>query len=500
MSGSTSDYNNIKLSGNLDKDISLFKEIFKKDVVLRVKRINSSNTIPLKCAVVYMDGMVDSEQLNDAVIKPVLTNFAPNNGLSVAEYLETKILYARDVKRNGEVAKLIEGMLYGEAILLIDQSVEALSIDVKGWRTRGIKEPEDERVLQGPREGFEEAALLNIAMLRRKLQTPDFCVEMLRMGRRTNTIVFICYLDSLASPETVELIKKRINKIDIDGVLDSNYLAEQIRDSRYSPFKTSGSTERPDTVAARLLEGRIALIVDGSPVVVTVPYLFSENFQSDEDYYLNFIVSSIGRGLRFLCFFISVSLPAIFIAISVFHRELLPTPLAIAIAELRGGVPFSPLTECIILILIFEILKETGIRMPQSLGHALSIVGGLVVGQAAVDARIISTPMLIVIALSGISGLMIPRLKGAVFYLRVFLVLLSSFLGLYGYITGMAIILMHIISLNSFGTDYTVTLRRADFQSLKDSVFRAPWNRMRLRPEFNRNKTRLEIKNNAKNS
>ena len=167
---------------------------------------------------------MDSEQLNDAVISAVLTNSTPNEGLSLAEYLETKVLFARDVKRNTTVASFIEGMLYGEAVLLIDKSKEALSIDVKGWRTRGIKEPEDERVLQGPREGFEEAALLNTAMLRRKLQTPDLCIEMIRSGRRTNTMVFICYLDSLADPETVALIKKRIEKIDIDGVLDSNYL------------------------------------------------------------------------------------------------------------------------------------------------------------------------------------------------------------------------------------------------------------------------------------
>lgn len=500
MAGQIADYKDFLLSGSLEEDIALFKEIFKKDAILRVKRISARNTVPFDCALVYMDGMVDSEQLNDAVIKPVITVDKPKNKETLADFICEQILFARDVKKVNNIAKILEGVLYGEALLLIDKSKVALSIDVKGWRTRGIKEPEDERVLQGPREGFEEAALLNTAMLRRKLQTPDLCIEMIRSGRRTNTMVFICYLDSLADPETVALIKKRIEKIDIDGVLDSNYLLEQIRDNRYSPFKTSGSTERPDTVASRLLEGRIAVIVDGTPVVVTIPYLFSENFQSDEDYYINFLVSSIGRGLRYLCFFLSISLPAIFIAISVFHRELLPTSLAIAIAQLRGGVPFSPLTECIILILIFEILKETGIRMPQSLGHALSIVGGLVVGQAAVDARIISTPMLIVIAISGISGLMIPRLKGSVFYFRIFLVLLSSLFGLYGYITGMAFILMHIFSLNSFGTDYTVSLRRADFQSFKDIFFRAPWSKMKLRPAFNRNKVRMEIKNNEKNS
>jgi len=482
MAKNTSDYKNLLFSGNLEKDVSVFEEIFKKDVILRIKRIESAN---LKSALIYMDGMVDSIQLNESVIKPLLV-MAPSSE-STAEYIGTHILFARDVKFSPDYAKAIEGMLYGEAVLVIDGSLTALNIDAKGWRTRGIKEPENERILQGPREGFEEAALLNLAMLRRKLQTPDFCVEVQRIGKRTSTMVFICYLDSLASPKLIAELKKRLNKIDIDGVLDSNYLTEQIRDGKFSLFKTTGATERPDIVASRLLEGRVAIVVDGTPVVITVPYLFSENFQSDEDYYLNFLISSSGRLLRYICFFLAVTIPAFFIALTTFHKELLPTTLTIAIAQLRGGVPFSPLVECLVMIFVFEILKEAGLRMPQSLGHALSIVGGLVVGQAAVEARIISTPMLIVIALSGISGLMIPRLKSAVFYLRLILVILSSLFGLFGLISGLSLVIMHIISLTSFGTDYTVSLRRADFQSLKDTIFRSPWNMMKTRPDFNSN-------------
>lgn len=487
MKSITADYENVYISGNLEKDILLFKEIFNKDSTLRVKRIRVRKTESIDCALIYLDGMVDSFQLNEGVIEPLITVKTENDSSSLAEYIEKQILFARDVKRKTKVNEILQGVMYGEALILIDESVEALTVDAKGFRTRGIAEPQDERVLQGPREGFEEAALLNLAMIRRKLQTPDLCTEMLRVGRRSDTMVYICYLESLADSKKVEEIKKRIKKIDIDGILDSNYIAENIRDHRFSFFKTSGSTERPDVVAAKLLEGRIALVVDGTPVVITFPYLFSENFQSDEDYYLNFLVASVGRILRYISFFLAVSIPAIFIAVSSFHRELLPTGLAISVSSLRGGVPFAPLTECLIMIFVFETLKETGVRMPQSLGHALSIVGGLVVGQAAVDARIISTPMLIVIALSGIAGLMIPRLKGAVFYLRLILVFLAAFFGLFGYLVGAAVTVMHIISLNSIGVDYTASLRKADYQSLKDTVFRAPWEKMIKRPVFNKN-------------
>lgn len=491
MPGQTNDYSNVRLSEKLEENVRLFKDIFKNDAILRTKEVNVSGEYCFDCTLFYMDGMVNVTILNDSIVRPLLLVKSERTESSLISYIANQVLFASETKVTDRVDDILRAVLYGDTLLLIDGCREAITINTKGWRTRGISEPEDERVLQGPREGFDEAALLNIAMIRRKLLTPDLNVEMLRAGRRSDTLIFICYLGALADQKVLGELKRRINKIDIDGILDSNYIVEQIRDHKGSLFKTTGSTERPDIVAARLLEGRIAVVVDGTPVVVTVPYLFSENFQSDEDYYLNYMVSSVGRLLRYICFFFAISIPAIFIAAATFHKELLPTSLALTVTQLRGGVPFSALTECLVLILIFEILKETGVRMPQSLGHALSIVGGLVVGQAAVEARIISAPMLIVIALSGISGLMIPRLKGAVFYIRLGLVFMSAFFGIYGYIAGLTFVIIRILSLSSFGISYTVSLSRADLQSLKDSLWRAPWRRMKLRPLFNRNITRI---------
>ena len=487
MSGKIVDYKNNNITGNLIEDLLTFRNIFKKDASFRIKEISARKNVPFDCALLYLDGMVNSEQLNESVIKPILTVETPFNAKDLADYVSTQILFARDVKKTSDISKILEGILYGEALILIENSPVALMVDVKGWRTRGVSEPQDERVLQGPREGFDEAALLNVALVRRKLQTPDFCAETLRVGRRSATLVFVCYLDSLVNKKIVREVKKRINQIDIDGILDSNYITEQIKDNKYPLFKTIGTTERPDIVAARLLEGRVALIVDGTPVVLTVPYLFSENFQSDEDYYLNFLITSFNRFLRYVCFVISITIPAVFVALSTYHRELLPTTFAITVAKLRSGVPFSPLSECIVLIFVFEILKETGVRMPQSLGHALSIVGGLVVGQAAVEANIISTPMLIVIALSGITGLMVPRLNEAVFYLRVAFVIFGALFGLYGVVAFAFAVVFHILSLTTFGIDYTVSLKKANLQSLKDTVFRASWKNMIKRPLFNKN-------------
>lgn len=495
MGGQIKDYEGRRITGELSEDIAAFKSIFSRDSVLRVREFHCGGDIDLGCAALYFDGMVDPSIINDAIIKPMvgLGTLPPEAGDSgeSADRIVRKVLYANEVAVTEDMAEMLRGMMYGDTLVLIDKSKKALTVNTKGWKTRGISEPEDERILEGPREGFEEAVMMNLALLRRKLQTPDFCAEFFRVGRRTDTKTYICYLDSLVSKRTLRQLKKRLQRIDIDGIFDTNYISELAADRRYSLFRTTGSTERPDIVAARLLEGRIAVLCDGSPMVITLPYLFSENFQSDEDYYQNFLTASIGRMLRYICFFISISIPAVYVALTVFHKRLLPTPMLLSVAEARAGVPFSSVVECVMLIIVFEILKEAGVRTQQSLGQALSIVGGLVVGQAAVEAKIVSAPMLIIVALSGIAGLMIPRLRAAVFYLRIGFVMAASVLGLFGYITALFIMLTRIMSLKSFGVDATPSLASPNAQSMKDTVVRAHFGFMRTRPAFNSNRIRM---------
>ena len=487
MAATLKDYENILITGNLEEDIKTFQQIFKNDVTLRIKRITARKSVGFNAAVLFIDGMVNTEQLHDAVISPLVEMDVLNDSQSITEYVNRQLLFAGTVKIQSDLSQILEGIIYGEAALLIDGSKSALSVDVKGFKTRGISEPENERILQGPREGFEEAGLLNLAMLRRKLQTPDLSIEMLKMGSRSGTRVFICYLDTLINQKTLKKLKEKLQKIDIDGVLDTNYITEQISPRPFSLFKTSGLTERPDVVAARLLEGRIAIMVDGTPMVATIPYLFSENFQSDEDYYQTFWMGTLGRMMRYFCFGLSIILPALFVAITTLHPEFLPTSFLITVMTLRSAVPFSIVGETVGMILIFEILKETGVRMPQNIGPALSIVGGLVVGQAAVEAKIISAPTLIIVALSGIAGLMLPKLRAAVFFLRLIFLSLSAFFGLYGLFGGAIMLLMYIVSLNSYGENAVLSLNRTNFQSLKDSLWRVPWQYMKTRPFFNKN-------------
>ncbi len=473
--------------------MELFKNIFAKDCILRSRIIVGANSV--RYGLLYFDGMVNVSLINESIIRPIVVSKAEPDRKELTDFVIERVLFAGEAKATNRVGDILRSILYGDALLLIEGSDRAITINAKGWRSRGISEPENERILQGPREGFDEAAMFNLAMIRRKLLTPDLCIEAMRIGRRTDTFVFICYLGSLADKKTLLELKKRLSKIDIDGILDTNYIGEQIRDSKGSVFKTTGMTERPDVVAADMLEGRIALVVDGTPVVLTLPFLFSENFQSDEDYYINYRMASVSRILRIVCFMLTVSLPGIFLAALTFHIQLIPTVFTLSIAEARQGVPFSPTAECLVLLLIFEILKEAGLRMPQGVGHTLSIVGGLVVGQAAVEAKIVSAHMLIAVALSGIAGLMVPRLKTAVFYCRIFLTLLGATLGIYGILVGGSFLLCHILSLKSFGVDYTQSLRRPNSQTLKDILWRSIWGKMITRPDTQRNNRIRQNKN-----
>ena len=467
-------------SFSLKENINTIKDIFSGDSVLRVRPFEFAGGVD--GCLIYFDGMVNVDLINQSILRPLVLARDKAPSVSIADLVADELLYASEIKKTSLISDAVSAMLYGDTLLLLEGSAVAITVNTKGWRTRGISEPENERVLKGPREGFDEAAMFNLAMIRRRLQTPDFCSELLRLGRRTNTIVFICYLKSIVNRDLLRELKYRLSKIDIDAVLDSQYISELISDHKHSFFKTVGSTERPDVVAAGLLEGRVALVVDGTPVVITVPYLFSENFQSDEDYFTNYKLASAGRIMRIFAFFLAISVPAIYLALTTFHFELLPTAFALTISVSRSGVPFSSLAECVILTVIFEILRETGLRMPQSVGHALSIVGGLVVGQSAVEAKLVSAPMLIAVALSGICGLMVPRLRSAVFFIRFFMIFAAGFFGLYGYVLCAVWLIVSVLRKRSFGIDATMSLGKVSFQSLKDVLFRTSWENMITRP------------------
>jgi len=443
---------------------------------------------------IYIDGMASLQVINEDVLKPLLlSNISDiNNKSNIMDILIQKVLLTADNKKTFDVDNIVDGIMYGKTMLFIDGFTEVISINSIGWQTRSISEPQSETIVRGPREGFTESMNLNLTLIRRRVLSPSLKFEFMRIGKQTKTQICVCYIDGIAKESIHKELMKRLIDIDIDAILDSGYIEEIIKDAPYSPFRTVINTERPDVVAGKLLEGRFAVICDGSPVVLTLPSIFVEIFQSNEDYYDNFIYSSFTRFLRWLCFFLSTSVPAIYVAIVTFHQELLPTPLLISIYASRKGVPFPSVVEALGMSIIFEILREAGLRMPKHIGGAVTIVGALVLGDAAVAARLVSAPIVEITAITGIATFLIPQVLGIII-VRLILLILASFLGLYGYIFGVMGLVLHLMSIRSFGVPYMTNVPSFSNQDIKDTVIRAPWWNMYLRPKmFTKNKKRMK--------
>lgn len=477
-------HNASKPGDSLEENIVLLKNIFKNDETVIFRRFENPYNSKISCCIVFINGMINSEIVNENIIQPVVTYKIQDDDYYSLEFLQHKLIISNDVQRTADLDKLLEAIMSGDTVLLLEGSKEALIISSRGWQTRSIKEPDNEKVLRGPREGFTESLILNTTLVRRRLKTANLKFKFMTIGERSCTKACVCYIEGLADEKILNELNHRLSKICIDGVLDSGTIQEFIKDSPLSPFKTISSTERPDIIAAKLLEGRIAFFLDGSPNVSTVPHVFIELFQSDDDYYINFYFSSINRILRFISFIISISVPAIYLSLITFHHEIVPTTLIISIAAARQGVPFPTIVEELGLLLVFEVLREAGTRMPSNIGQALSIVGALVIGQAAVEARFVSAPIVIVVALAGITGLMLPRLKGATIVLRVLFIMLCSVLGLYGFIFGISGLLIHLFGMRSFGIPYMTGFMSPKLQDLKDTAIRAPWWYMKQRPKL----------------
>ncbi|WP_432661825.1 spore germination protein [Wukongibacter baidiensis] len=475
-----------KLSKSLEENIKMFKKIFNKDDMVNFREFETQEALPLKFCLIFVDGMVNKAIINENIILPIVSFPLKDIDLSnqVIDTLKNKVIVSSTIQAQKEVYELIGSCLYGNAILLIEGFEEALLIDTKGWTTRAINEPTAETIVRGPKEGFNESVMINLTLIRRKIRSTDLKFKFREIGTRTQTKVCVCFIEGIANEKIVKELNRRLDDIDIDAILDSGYIEELIKDSPMSPFTTVGNTERPDVVAANLLEGRVALVVDGTPHVLTLPHLFIEHFQANDDYYNGFIYATINRLIRTFAFFLSTSVPAIYVALTTFHQEMIPTPLLLSISAAREGVPFPTIVEALFMLFAFEILRESGIRLPKPIGSTISFVGALILGEAAVDAKFVSAPIVIVTALTGISNFLIPKMIGALIAVRLIFLLLSAFLGLYGYIFGVIGLFIHLMSMRSFGIPYMLDVGALNMQDVKDTAIRAPWWIMHLRPKL----------------
>jgi spore germination protein KA len=491
----------VMLVRSLDENIATIQELFVDVDTLRLRWVENIYNKSLRYCLVFNDGVVDTALINENLIRPLMNSNATNNTIDLIEMLMKQVVQINEADKTCDFQEIIKAITYGDTALFAESCDKAIILNTKGYLTRATIEPESEKILSGPREGFTESIMNNISFLRRRIRTNELKIKMLTLGKRTQTNLCVCYMNGIANKEIVDEVFRRLNQINIDAVLDGNYITELIRDQRWALFRTSGYTEKPDAVVGKMLEGRVAILVDGSPVVITVPYLFIENFQSSEDYYLSFYYTTFSRILRIIGFFLTVGIPGIYIAVVAFHHEMLPTPLLINIAAERQSVPLPAAIEAFVMLIVFDILRETGIRMPTNVGQALSIVGALVIGQAAVEAKLVAAPMIIVVATTGITNLMIPKMNAPVIYLRLFVLLLSSIFGFFGFVLSTSVMMIHILNLTSLGIPQVSLGGSFRFQGMKDIVIRAPWWLMRLRSrQVTNNMVRMNSKDGEGNA
>jgi spore germination protein KA len=472
------------LTADLDTNLKIIRELLAEsnDVVIREFLIAQKT----KAAILCVDGLLDKEVVQRNVLRPLIvdaaeTSFVPRYRLK--DYVCKNLLTAEDIKEEKDIREILNKILSGDTALLIDKEDAALIIASRGFATRSVTEPSSEAVVRGPRESFTESMRTNTSLIRRKINNPDLVFESFTLGSVTNTLVTIVYLKGIAKEDLVREVKQRIRQIEIDGIFDTGYIEQLIEEHPYSPFATTGYTEKPDVLAARILEGRVGILVDGSPNAITVPLLFIEKFQTADDYYTRPLFTSLIRIIRILSFTISVISPSLYIILVSFQPELLPTPLLVTFANAVEGTPFPAVVEVGVMMFILEIIREAGVRMPRPIGPAVGIVGSLVMGESAVSAGLIGQPLVIVIALTAITSYIVPTLYDESALLRILFYVFTSFFGIIGFVTATVLIVIHLASLQPFGVPFMSPFMPFEGEDIKDSFLRAPLWLMKRRPQ-----------------
>ncbi|RSK25637.1 hypothetical protein EJF36_01200 [Bacillus sp. HMF5848] len=482
----------LPLDKNLKTNISYIKDVLEDSVDLVKRDFIFHDYQSLKAACFYTDGLTNTsaiEKLLEALqyeATKILDKITVLEREQFIKQLKENLIMNASLKEIKKVSEAIDAILVGDTVLLVDGSSEGLIISSKGFDARSVEEPMTEQVVRGPRDGFTENIRTNTALVRRRIRDPLFRIDAMQIGKKTKTDINIAYLKETVKPGLVDEVKKRLKKIEIDSVLESGYIEEFIEDAPLSPFPTVQSTERPDKVAGAILEGRVAIFIDNTPFVLVVPSYFWQYLQASDDYYSRYYTGSFFRLIRYIAFVISLTLPSLYVLLASFHQEMIPTPLALTIASGREVVPYPVLLEALIMETAFELMREAGLRMPKPVGQAVSIVGSLIIGQAAVQAGLVSPFMVIIVALTGIASFAIPNYAAAfsIRLIRFPLLLASGTLGLLGFAAAFSIIAIHAISLRSFGEPYLAPATPFQPSDQKDAVIRLPWWKMNKQPQL----------------
>lgn len=475
---------------------------YSPDVTIRQFVVGNTQ---VQAAAVFVDNLIDNQLMDDFIERAFKSGTAQEEASQTKATAKTvfdlvKDNAVREVKIVKDWNEVMLSILSGDTVILIDGWAQGISGSTRGGESRSITEPSSQVVIRGPKDGFTESIGTNVSLVRRRLKSPNLWLEPMKIGKVSQTDVAIMYIKGIVNDKLVGEIKQRLQNIEIDAILESGYIEELIQDETFTPFPTIFNTERPDSVAGSILEGRVAIFVDGTPFVLIAPSTFFLYFQSAEDYYQRFDIGLAIRFLRYTAFFISLLGPSVFIAAITFHQEMIPTPLLISLAAQREGVPFPAFVEAFMMEITFEVLREAGVRMPRAIGQAVSIVGALVLGQAAVQAGIISAAMVIVVAITGIASFAVPvfNLAISVRLLRFLIMCFAATIGFYGIAIISIMIVGHLCSLRSFGVPYMAPFAPLILRDQDDAVLHFPlWARL-TRPKLISRNNNVRMKENSR--
>lgn len=485
------DFSPAEIGGSVHESVARIVRILDAPDDLVTRFVSGGGESP-KCAILCIAGLSDLNMINEQIVTSLQRTFSaigqdgPMSGQELFRRLDEQFLSVQKYTTTPSLDDILVSLLSGDTVLFIEGFNQALLIGSKKWTGRNVEEPETEALVRGPREGFNESIRTNIILLRRSIRDPKLRFDTYRVGERGKKELVIAYIDDIAHPDLIQEVKRRVETINIDDAPESGTIEQMIQDSFLSPFPLILHTERPDKVASALLQGKAVILLEGTPFALIMPTTFVSLIQSPEDYYERWHIGTLIRILRYTAVVISLTFPSLYIALVSFHQGMIPSKLAFSIAAAREGVPFPAVVEAFLMEFTLELLREAGLRLPKPIGQTIGIVGGLVIGEAAVQAGIVSPIMVIVVAVTAVSSFAIPSYSAGIAFriLRFLTMIAAAMFGLYGIILTMVMICIHLSRLQSFGVPYLTPLSPGFYRDWRDMVIRAPYTMLTKRPKF----------------
>lgn len=483
----------LMLSKNIDINLENMRKLIKDCDDIKERTMFLGKNSDVKASIFYIEVAVSNLTISESVIGKFICQMMDLPKDKQFEFLKNNALGITDVNELSTIDEAIMGIMTGDGVFFIDGYDKALKISSKGYPSAGVSSSENEKAIRGCKESFSDTLKSNTSLIRKRIRNTSLKVKERTLGNLTKTTVAVVYMETLTRPSVLSKINKLIDKLENNPnyISDSGIIEQLMETSPFSPFPQYQTTERPDTASMALMDGRIIVIVDNSPIVLILPTFYSSFFKTADDYFSRYLVSSLSRIIRYIAAFIAITLPAIYVAALLYNPEIIPQKLLYSLYEARLNVPFSITTEILLMELSFELLKEAGIRIPGPSNNTIGIVGGLIVGQAAVDAGLVSPIVVVIVALTALASFAIPsdEMANAFSFLKYLQIFMAYYLGIFGIIVGWLFIIVHLLRLNSFGFPYLMPgISKDIFENKTDNILRAPFSKIKNISIFKKNK------------